>query len=605
MRVPMATSAASAVVTGLAEKKCHNVYREPHPNDPQRENVLIEAPGSLQRADFAGACRGMWQADGHASGNVLIAQGTTLSTFAPGSNTTSSLTGTIAGTDRGDFAFTETQGFGLFNGHPYVSDGTYIRRASDGITVDANLAIGSTPANVATGAFSYSIAGTVYNKTAVAAGTAPGNDVVPLGLFGAVALDIDAAGTITAIEAPANATGYASASAAAAALPTVLTTRVRIGYVTATKSDGAFTFGTTSLAAANSTVAYTDSPVNTGFTTLLSDAGASVFTSVDTLGQRGLMTWKNRFGFTSVLDLSATTALNYYTAESSPDDLVAGRVLGEFYYLMGSQTIEVWSQTGDSADPFAMQAGMTQQVGCACRDGIVKADNSLFFVDEAFNVRRLGQGGSPIVSEPWVSALLRSAGAASIIGKTYQDRGHIFISYRTPSACMVFDVMTQEWHTRGTNLTATWRYTDIITAAGRVFVCDGTGQFDELSRDYTSESMATASTMGTEIVREFTAHMSGVPDSLPVTTLRLESSKGVGISTGQGSDPIVQMRASTDGGNTWTNWRDRKLGALGVYDQRTVWHRCGRTKLAGMVFQFRKSDPVKAAYLGVIVNEDL
>ena len=210
MRVPMATSAASAVVTGLAEKKCHNVYREPHPNDPQRENVLIEAPGSLQRADFAGACRGMWQADGHASGNVLIAQGTTLSTFAPGSNTTSSLTGTIAGTDRGDFAFTETQGFGLFNGHPYVSDGTYIRRASDGITVDANLAIGSTPANVATGAFSYSIAGTVYNKTAVAAGTAPGNDVVPLGLFGAVALDIDAAGTITAIEAPANATGYAS-----------------------------------------------------------------------------------------------------------------------------------------------------------------------------------------------------------------------------------------------------------------------------------------------------------------------------------------------------------------------------------------------------------
>lgn len=190
----MATSAASAVVVGLPEKRCHNVYREPHPNDPQRENVLIEAPGSLQRADFAGACRGMWQADGHALGKVLIAQGTTLSTFNPADNTTGSLTGTVAGTDRGDFAFTETQGFGLFNGQPYLSDGTYIRRASDGITIDANLAIGSTPANVATGAFSFSLDGTVYNKTAVAAGTAPGNDVIPLGLFGAVALDIDSGG---------------------------------------------------------------------------------------------------------------------------------------------------------------------------------------------------------------------------------------------------------------------------------------------------------------------------------------------------------------------------------------------------------------------------
>jgi hypothetical protein len=170
---------------------------------------------------------------------------------------------------------------------------------------------------------------------------------------------------------------------------------------------------------------------------------------------------------------------------------------------------------------------------------------------------------------------------------------------------MVFDVLTQEWHTRGTNLTATWRYTDIITAAGRVFVCDATGQFDELSRDYASESMATASTMGTEIVREFTAHLSGAPDSLPITSVRLESSKGVGVATGQGVDPVVQLRVSTDGGNTWTNWRSRKLGAQGVYDQRTVWHRCGRTKLAGMVFQFQKSDPAPAAYLGVVVNEDL
>ena len=473
MRVPLATSAATAVVTGLPEKKCHNVYPEPHPNDPKRQVILIEAPGSLKRNTYAAACRGMWQWDGFSSGKIIIAQGTTLSTYNPATDTAGSLTGSTAGTDRGDFAVTETQGFGLFNGGLYYSDGTSITAVSDA-----------------------------------------------------------------------------------------------------------------------------------DFAALLVAAGETAFTSVATLGQRGLFTFGNRFGYTEVLDLNNTTALNYYTCETSPDNIKAVRVLGELAVFFNTKTIEFWGQTGDTDDPFSIQQGMTQQVGCACRDGIVATDNSLFFVDDAFNVRRLGQGGSPIVSESWVSKALRSAGASSIIGFTYQDGGHIFIGYRTPSLCMVYDVLTSMWHTRGTLGSATWRYTDCVTAGSRVFVMDGAGQFDELSRTYTSESMANASTMGTEMVREFTAFLSGSPQSFSVNTVRLESAKGVGVPSGQGSNPIVRLRTSVDGGNTWTNYRDRLLGPQGVYDQRTVWTRCGRTKLSGMVMQFLKTDPVTCAYLGVVVNED-
>ena len=126
------------------------------------------------------------------------------------------------------------------------------------LVVQPTLGIGSTATNVANVAFYYSIGGTVYYKAAVAAGTAPGNDVIPTGKFGAVAFDIGVNGTIDAIEAPGNATGYASALLAAAALPAPAADHARMGYVTATKSDGAFTFGTTALNAANSTVAYTD-----------------------------------------------------------------------------------------------------------------------------------------------------------------------------------------------------------------------------------------------------------------------------------------------------------------------------------------------------------
>jgi hypothetical protein len=122
------------------------------------------------------------------------------------------------------------------------------------------LAIGSTPTAVATAAFDYMIGGKLYSKAAVTAGTAPGNDVVPQALYGAVALDIGADGTLDAVEATANATGYASAALAVAGLPAAAAGHARVGWVTATKSDGAFTFGTTALNAANSTVAYTDAP---------------------------------------------------------------------------------------------------------------------------------------------------------------------------------------------------------------------------------------------------------------------------------------------------------------------------------------------------------
>lgn len=125
------------------------------------------------------------------------------------------------------------------------------------------LAIGGTNTAVSSIAFTYTVNGTVYSKAAVSAGTAPGNDVVPQNKYGAVAFDIGSDGTIDAIEAADNATGYASAALAIADIAAVAADHVRMGTVTAIKTDGAFTFGTTALNAANSTVAYTSTTPTT------------------------------------------------------------------------------------------------------------------------------------------------------------------------------------------------------------------------------------------------------------------------------------------------------------------------------------------------------
>lgn len=135
--------------------------------------------------------------------------------------------------------------------------------ASTGLASTPTLGIG-TSANTAvknTVAFAFDIAGTGYSKAI--SETAPGNDVIPQNKYGAVAFDIGANGTINAIEATDNATGYDSAALAIAGLPAAEAARVRIGNVTVVKTDGNFTFGTTALSDAATTVTYTNTTVYT------------------------------------------------------------------------------------------------------------------------------------------------------------------------------------------------------------------------------------------------------------------------------------------------------------------------------------------------------
>ncbi len=133
----------------------------------------------------------------------------------------------------------------------------------DVLMTTPTLAIGSDTSAVSNIAFTYTVNGTVYSKAAVAAGTEPGNDVIPQNKYGAVALDIGADGTVDVIEAADNATGYGSAALAIAGIAAVAADHVRMGTVTVIKTDGDFTFGTTALNAANATAAYTSATPTT------------------------------------------------------------------------------------------------------------------------------------------------------------------------------------------------------------------------------------------------------------------------------------------------------------------------------------------------------
>ena len=159
----------------------------------------------------------------------------------------------------------------------------YFGDMGDRMISSPTLAIGSTKSKVAHAGFRYKIAGVEYEKAANAVGEIPGNDVVPQSTYGAVALDIGANGTVDIIEAADNVTGYASAALAMADVAAPAAGHARMGYVTVTKSDGAFTFGTTLFDAANVTAQFLSCLENAIGRRMLVDNGTTGYKTVENL----------------------------------------------------------------------------------------------------------------------------------------------------------------------------------------------------------------------------------------------------------------------------------------------------------------------------------
>lgn len=84
-----------------------------------------------------------------------------------------------------------------------------------------------------------------------------------------------------------------------------------------------------------------------------------------------------------------------------------------------------------------------------------------------------------------------------------------------------------------------------------------------------------------------------------IDEVQLYCQTGVGLSTGQGSAPVVMFRWSTDGGATWSNERQLSVGAMGEYRTRVRTLRLGSGR--DWVLEFTQTDPVFTAWLDLFV----
>ena len=163
--------------------------------------------------------------------------------------------------------------------------------------------------------------------------------------------------------------------------------------------------------------------------------------------------------------------LDFATAESSPDGLVAVKRLGDELLFFGRSTVEVWQTTGSADAPFTRSAGRLHDKGCLAGPTISSFDNSLIWISEDNIVFRHSNVPTRISTHAIEEALRNASGFVSAF--TFTHDAHAFYVVRIPGqGSFAFDASTGTWCEFGTYGETEWKPHVCIHTREGVFLGD-------------------------------------------------------------------------------------------------------------------------------------
>lgn len=289
--------------------------------------------------------------------------------------------------------------------------------------------------------------------------------------------------------------------------------------------------------------------------------------------------------------------------ESSPDGIVSVFADHGELTVFGELSTEFWANTGATDFPFAPLKSSTAEWGCASPWSISKFNDSLAFLAK----NRMGQV-SVAVLQGYVPRIISTPDLDHVINKystvsdatafSYMLGGHPMyqLNFPTAGASWLYDGLTGHWSALKSQGIARQRNEIGVNYVAKSIVSDySNGRLYRLNADTFTEN-------GSSIEAELISDIVRAPDGerFPVDCLRLDMETGVGLASGQGSDPQVMLQVSRDGGNTWGAEQWRSAGKIGEYGNRVEWRRLGSSDQ--WAFLVRMTDPVKRAFVSASIN---
>lgn len=302
----------------------------------------------------------------------------------------------------------------------------------------------------------------------------------------------------------------------------------------------------------------------------------------------------NEFFLSALYDGLTYNGLDFASAEGQPGFLIATVQNLQLLFLICSAHIELWYDAGSADFPFQRYAGGIINYGCVSPYTICKQDGAVFFLGADKIFYRL-QANVPVrVSTHAIEHLIEeSAEITTAFCSTWTIEGHKMVSLTLPASqvTVCFDISTGKWHDRNSvdgnfNDLGAWRANTALSAYDQTFFGDAlSGEIGQLDWTIYTE-------FGNPMVGEIqSANQQNDRHRVYCSRFELDMQVGVGLTTGQGSDPQVMLSRSKDGGMTYSQQQTpRSIGRQGEYTQRLRWLAQGQGRQ--LSWKLRVTDPV-------------
>jgi hypothetical protein len=310
--------------------------------------------------------------------------------------------------------------------------------------------------------------------------------------------------------------------------------------------------------------------------------------------------------FSALEDFTSWDALDFFARSGTSDNVIGITVSRDRVWALGSKSSTLFYNSGDADTPFIPYPGTAFQTGLVSPWLLWVQNDVLYWVAESGDgERRIVRASEPsadTISTPPIALFLERCTTltdARMLG--YEQAGHPFVIVTCPSSpddvqTYAYDVRENLWHARagwdsGSGTYTRWRAAGSTVTGGQVFVGDW-----ENGNVYTLD-LDTFTDNGTAIRRErATPYLSDDNQVVFVDQFELGMQAGVGLTTGQGSDPTVNLEVSRDGARTWIDAGTAGLGAIGDYGTRAIWRQLGRSRADRLVFRVTQTDGVRTVW---------
>lgn len=322
--------------------------------------------------------------------------------------------------------------------------------------------------------------------------------------------------------------------------------------------------------------------------------------------------FSDQFQWTGIDAPNTIDALDFATAESSPDGLMHGIVYREELWLFGSRTVEVWRASSSADSAFERNTGVSISVGCAAPYAISTVDNSLFWIggDDsggAIVYRASGYQPQRISNHAIEEKLLSSTNLEGAVAYSYQLNGSVFYCINAPGldTTLCYELTTNSWFDMAEFFNGDFeqhRITHHAVAPDGTHLFGGTLTTHPTLSDraviYTHD-FDTYTFEGDVICRERTSPHFATPQYNTVfyPRFRLDCSVGGVVATPK----YVQLYYSNDGGATFSaSALQRSLGESGDRRVMVQWNRLGSGR--DRVWKIRCTDDVAFDIVGADIQ---